>query len=103
MRSPTFSPKVAKNDLVNQLNCLAWGWHIVGGREFEASTSESSEMVAALLLEKMQQHFRIGRRSIIPDFAHSVGQKLQLAVQPLHKARDVVSNFEVLGFDTKAL
>jgi hypothetical protein len=24
-------------------------------------------------------------------------------VQPLHKARDVVSNFEVLGFGTKAL
>jgi hypothetical protein len=60
-------------------------------------------MVAALLLEKMQQHFRTGRRSIIPDFAHSVRQKLQLAVQPLHKARDVVSNFEVLGFGTKAL
>jgi hypothetical protein len=51
----------------------------------------------------MQQHFRTGRRSIIPHFAHSVEQKLQLAVQLLHKARDVVSNFEVLGFGTKAL
>jgi hypothetical protein len=51
----------------------------------------------------MQQHFRTGRRSIIPHFAHSVEHKLQLAVQLLHKARDVVSNFEVLGFGTKAL
>jgi hypothetical protein len=103
VRSSAFSPKVAKNDLVNQLNYLAWGWHIVGGREFEALTSESSKMVAALLLEKMQQHFRTGHRSVIPDLAHSVEQKLQLAMQPLHKARDVVNNFEVLGFGTKAL
>jgi hypothetical protein len=68
----TFSPKVAKNDFVNQLNCLAWGWHIVGGREFEAPTPESFKMVAALLFKKMQQHFRTGRRSIIPDLTHSV-------------------------------
>jgi hypothetical protein len=103
VRSPTFSPKVAKNDLVNQFNHLAWGWHIVEGREFEAPTSESSKMVAALLLEKMQQHFRSSRCPIITDLAHSVRQKFQLAVQPLHKARDIVSNFKVLGFRTKAL
>jgi hypothetical protein len=103
MRSPTFSPKVAKNDLINQLNCLAWGWHIVGGREYEAPTSESSKMVAALLLKKIQQHFRTGCCPIILDLAHSVRQKLQLTVQPIHKDRDTVSNFKVLGFGTKAL
>jgi hypothetical protein len=72
--SPTFGPKVAKNDFVNQINGFAWGWHILGGREFKASTSESFEMIAALLLKKVQQHFRAGCRSIVSNFAHGVRQ-----------------------------
>jgi hypothetical protein len=102
VRSPTLSPKVTENDLVDQFKCLAWGWHIVGGREYEASTSESSEMVTILLLKKIQQHFRTGRCPIISNLAHSVLQKLQLFMQPLHEARDIISNFKVLGFGTKA-
>jgi hypothetical protein len=51
--SPTFGPKVVKNDLGNQINNFAWVWHILGGREFKASTSESFEMIAALLLKKV--------------------------------------------------
>jgi hypothetical protein len=51
--SPTFGPKVVKSDFVNQINSFAWGWHILGCREFKASTSESFEMIAALLLKKV--------------------------------------------------
>jgi hypothetical protein len=73
VHSPTFGPKVAKNDLVNQFHSFSWGWHVFGGREFKASISESFEMVAALLLKKVHQHFRTGCRSIISNFAHGVG------------------------------
>jgi hypothetical protein len=73
--SPTFGQKVAKNDFSNQINSFAWGWHILGGREFKASTPETFEMIAALLLKKVQQHFRAGRCSIVSNFAHGVGQK----------------------------
>jgi hypothetical protein len=51
--SPTFGPKVVKSDFVNPINSFAWGWHILGCREFKASTSESFEMIAALLLKKV--------------------------------------------------
>jgi hypothetical protein len=61
-----------ENDLFDQFNCLAWGWDIIGGREYEASTSESSEMVTALLLEKIQQHFRTGHCPVISNLAHSI-------------------------------
>jgi hypothetical protein len=60
-------------------------------------------MIAALSLKKVQQHFRAGRRSIVSNLAHGVGQKFQLAVQPFYEARDIVSDLEVLGFGTKAL
>jgi hypothetical protein len=100
--SPTFSPKVAKNDFVNQINSFAWGWHILGCREFKASASESFEMITALSLKMVQQHFIVGHRSIVSNFAHGVRQKFQLTVQPFHEARDIFRNLEVLGFGTKA-
>jgi hypothetical protein len=84
--SPSFGPKVAEDDFCNQINGFAWGWHILGRRKLKASASESFKMIAALLLKKVQQHFRAGRRSIVSNLAHGVRQKFQLAVQALHEA-----------------
>jgi hypothetical protein len=35
-------------------------------------------------------------------FSTSVWQKFELAVQPFHEARNIISDFEVLGFGTEA-
>jgi hypothetical protein len=96
--SPTFGPKVAEGDFRNKIYGFAWGWHILGRRELKASASESFEMITALLLKEVQQHFRTGCRSIVSNLAHSVGEKLKFAVQPLHKARDIVCDLEILSF-----
>jgi hypothetical protein len=101
--SPTFGPKVAEDDFCNQINGFAWGWHILGRRELKASGSESFEMIATLFLKEVQQHFRAGRRSIVSNLAHGIGQKFQLAVRQLLEAQDIIGNLEVLGFGTKAL
>jgi hypothetical protein len=42
-----------EDDFCNQINGFAWGWHIFGHRELKASTSESFEMIAALLLKEV--------------------------------------------------
>jgi hypothetical protein len=47
--SPTFHPKVAKNDLRNLVNSFAGGWHVLRGRELKVAASESLEMLTTLL------------------------------------------------------
>jgi hypothetical protein len=52
--SSAFSPKVAKDDLHNLINNLSWGWHILRRGELKVTASESLEMIATLLFQKMQ-------------------------------------------------
>jgi hypothetical protein len=52
--SSTFSPEIVKNDLRNLIDSLAWGWHILRRRELKVAASESLEMLATLLFQKMQ-------------------------------------------------
>jgi hypothetical protein len=103
MLSPAFRPEVAKNDLRNLINSFTWGWHFFRSGELKAAAPKGSKMLAALLLQKVQQRFRARRHLVIPDFTHRIRQELEFAMQQLDKARDVVCDFELLGLGTKAL
>jgi hypothetical protein len=99
--STTFSPKIAKNYLRDQMNSFACVWHVLRRRELETSTPEGFEMLTTLLFQKMQCRLRARHRPIISNFGHRIRQKFELVVQPLDETPNGICNFELLGFVTE--